>query len=139
MVKLEDCDMRLILTLALACSVSALAAQPVLKPLSLSAACRIAGYSALQDAAGTLRVLRYVRLVPDNSARVTQYYGASGRLQSVRATASGFAGVLYDLAASVDAKGNVVNEKGYRSKLFTDSLKTAIRDAAAVRAGRCVL
>ncbi|WP_310582292.1 hypothetical protein [Deinococcus sp.] len=129
--------MRLILTLA--CSVSALAAQPVLKPLSLSAACRIAGYSALQDAAGTLRVLRYVRLVPDNSARVTQYYGASGRLQSVRATASGFAGVLYDLAASVDAKGNVVNEKGYRSKLFTDSLKTAIRDAAAVRAGRCVL
>ena len=131
--------MRLILTLALACSVSALAAQPVLKPLSLSAACRIAGYSALQDAAGTLRVLRYVRLVPDNSARVTQYYGASGRLQSVRATASGFAGVLYDLAASVDAKGNVVNEKGYRSKLFTDSLKTAIRDVAAVRAGRCVL
>jgi len=131
--------MRLLLSFALSCCVPVFAASPILKPLSLSAACRIAGYSALQDAAGTLRVLRYVRLVPDNSARVTQYYGASGRLQSVRATASGFAGVLYDLAASVDAKGNVVNEKGYRSKLFTDSLKTAIRDAAAVRAGRCVL
>ena len=131
--------MRLLLSFALSCCVPVFEASPILKPLSLSAACRIAGYSALQDAAGTLRVLRYVRLVPDNSARVTQYYGASGRLQSVRATASGFAGVLYDLAASVDAKGNVVNEKGYRSKLFTDSLKTAIRDAAAVRAGRCVL
>ena len=131
--------MRLLLSFALSCCVPVFAASPILKPLSLSAACRIAGYSALQDAAGTLRVLRYVRLVPDNSARVTQYYGASGRLQSVRATASGFAGVLYDLAASVDAKGNVVNEKGYRSKLFTDSLKTAIRDVAAVRAGRCVL
>ena len=131
--------MRLILTLALACSASALAAQPVLKPLPLSLACQTAGYSALQDTTGTLRVLRYVRLIPDNSARVTQYYGTSGRLQSMKATASGFVGVLYDLTASVDAKGNVVNEKGYRSKLFTDSLKTAIRDAAAVRAGRCVL
>ncbi len=131
--------MRLLLSFILTCCVPVFAASPILKPLSLSAACQIAGYSALQDAAGTLRVLRYVRLVPDNSALVTQYYGASGRLQSVRATASGFAGVLYDLAASVDAKGNVVNEKGYRSKLFTDSLKTAIRDAAAVRAGRCVL
>ena len=130
---------RLFLTLALSCCAPALAASPILKPLPLSVTCQNAGYSALQDTAGTLRVLRYVRLVPDNSARVTQYYAASGRLQSVRATASGFVGVLYDLTASVDAKGNVVGEKGYRSKLFTDSLKTVIRDAAAVRAGRCGL
>ena len=131
--------LRLLLTLSLACCVPVFAASPVLKPMPLSLACQNAGYSALQDTAGTLRVLRYVRLIPDNSARVTQYYGVSGRLQSVRATASGFVGVLYDLTASVDVKGNVVNEKGYRSKLFTDSLKTAIRDAGAVRAGRCVL
>ena len=131
--------MRLFLTLTLTCCAPVLAVQSVLKPLPLSVTCQKAGYSALQDEIGTLRVLRYVRLIPDNSARVTQYYGASGRLQSVRATASGFVGVLYDLTASVDAKGNVVGEKGYRSKLFTDSLKTAIRDAAAVSAGRCGL
>ncbi len=131
--------MRRKFTLLVLLSGSVFAAQPVLKPLPLGVACQNAGYSALQDAAGTLRVLRYVRLVPDNSARVTQYYGASGRLQSIRATASGFAGVLYDLTATVDARGNVVAEKGYRSKLFTDNLKTVIRDAAAVRAGRCAL
>lgn len=121
----------------LALYASGLAAAPVLKPLPLSAACQKAGYSALQDAAGTLRVLRYVRRIPDNSARVTQYYAAGGTLQSLRATASGFAGVLYDLTVGVDAKGNLVNEKGYRSKLFTGDLKNVIRDAGAVRAGRC--
>lgn len=138
-VRMRNDRARLLLTIVLTCCAPVLAASPILKPLPLSLACQNAGYSALQDTAGTLRVLRYVRLIPDNSARVTQYYGASGRLQSVRATASGFVGVLYDLTASVDAKGTVVGEKGYRSKLFTDSLKTAIRDAAAVRAGRCVL
>ena len=124
-------------TLLALLSGSAFAAQSVLKPLPLSLACQNAGYSALQDTAGTLRVLRYVRLIPDNSARVTQYYGASGRLQSLKATASGFVGVLYDLTATLDAKGNVLNEKGYRSKLFPGSLKTVIRDAGAVQAGRC--
>ena len=131
--------LRLLLTLSLACCAPVFAASPILKPLPLSLACQNAGYSALQDTTGTLRVLRYVRLIPDNSARVTQYYGTSGRLQSMKATASGFVGVLYDLTASVDAKGNVMGEKGYRSKLFTDNLKTAIRDAAAIRAGRCAL
>ncbi|WP_424951877.1 hypothetical protein [Deinococcus sp.] len=129
--------MRVSLSLVLALGSSALAAQPVLRPLPLSAACQQAGYSALQDAAGTLRVLRYVRLVPDNSARLTQYYGATGRLQSLRATASGFAGVLYDLSARVDARGNMVGEKGYRSKLFTGSLKRVIRDADGVKSGTC--
>ena len=66
--------------------------QPLLKPLPLSAACRQAGYTALQDAAGTLRVLRYLRNVPDNGQRLTQYYDAGGHLQSVKASASGFAG-----------------------------------------------
>jgi len=113
------------------------AAAPVLKPLPLSAACQKAGYSALQDAAGTLRVLRYVRLIPDNSARITQYYGADGRLQSVKASASGFAGVLYDLTASADRSGKLTAEKGYRSKLFTGSLAAVLPDARAVKAGRC--
>lgn len=134
---LEECCMRLLLSFALTCCVPVFAASPILKPLSLSAACQIAGYSALQDAAGTLRVLRYVRLVPDNSARVTQYYGASGRLQSVRATASGFVGVLYDLTANLDAKGNVISEKGYRSKLFSGTLASVTLDAVGVKAGRC--
>ena len=137
MVKLENCNVRLLLTLSLACCVPVLAASPVLKPLPLSLACQNAGYSALQDAAGTLRVLRYVRLVPDNSARVTQYYGASGRLHSVRATASGFVGVLYNLTATVDAIGNVVGEKGYRSKLFSGTLAGVMLDAAGVKLGRC--
>jgi hypothetical protein len=114
-----------------------LAAQAVLKPLPLSPACQKAGYSALQDAAGTLRVLRYVRLIPDNSARVTQYYSAGGKLQSLKATGSGFAGVLYSLRATVDAGGNLTGETGYRSRLFSGDLKNVIRDAGAVRAGRC--
>ncbi|MGY2892294.1 hypothetical protein [Deinococcus sp. UYEF24] len=113
------------------------AVQPVLKPLPLSPACQKAGYSALQDAAGTLRVLRYVRLIPDNSARVTQYYSAGGKLQSLKATASGFAGVLYVLSANVDASGNLTGEKGYRSKLYSGDLKNVIRDAGAIRAGKC--
>jgi hypothetical protein len=115
----------------------ALASQAVLKPLPLRAACQTAGYSALQDAAGTLRVLRYVRLTPDNSARVTQYYAASGKLQSLKATASGFAGVLYSLSATVDTGGNLTGEKGYRSKLFSGDLKRVVRDAGAIRAGTC--
>ncbi len=82
-------------------------------------------------------MLRYVRLIPDNSARVTQYYGASGRMQSVRATASGFVGVLYDLTATLDPKGNMVNETGYRSKLFSGSLASVMLDGAGVKAGRC--
>ena len=131
--------MRLLLTLALSCCAPALAASPVLRPLPLNTACQKAGYSALQDAAGTLRVLRFVRLVPDNSARLTQYYAASGQLQSLKATASGFAGVLYSLTASVDAEGNLGAEKGYRSKLFGADLKTVVRDAGAVRAGRCTV
>lgn len=130
--------MRFLLPLILSCCSPALAAQSVLKPLPLTLSCQSAGYSALQDTAGTLRVLRYVRIVPDNSARITQYYAASGRLQSVRATASGFAGVLYDLTASIGAKGDVVGEKGYRSKLFSGSLKSVIRDVGLIRSGRCV-
>ncbi len=118
-------------------SFSALAAPAVLKPLPLSAACQKAGYSALQDANGTLRVLRYVRFVPDNSARVAQYYSVSGQLQSVKASASGFAGVLYSLTANVDPKGNVVGEKGYRSKLFTGTLSGVMLDAVGVKAGKC--
>ena len=46
-VRMQSDRMRLILTLALTCCASALAAQPVLKPLPLSLACRNAGYSAL--------------------------------------------------------------------------------------------
>ncbi|WP_407539552.1 hypothetical protein Q0M94_15445 [Deinococcus radiomollis] len=118
-------------------SCSALAAPAVLKPLPLTAACQKAGYSAFQDAAGTLRVLRYVRLIPDNSARVTQYYSAGGKLQSLKATASGFAGVLYTLSATVDVGGNLTGEKGYRSRLYSGDLKSVIRDAGAVRAGKC--
>lgn len=109
----------------------------MLKPLPLTAACQKAGYSALQDAARTLRVLRYVRLIPDNSARVTQYYGADGRLQSLKASGSGFAGVLYDLTASADRTGRLTGEKGYRSKLFTGPLTSLLLDARAVKAGRC--
>jgi len=109
----------------------------VLKPLPLSVPCQKAGYSALQDAAGTLRVLRYVRLIPDNSARITQYYGADGRLQSLKASASGFAGVLYDLTASADRTGRLTAEKGYRSKLFTGPLTVLLLDGRAVKAGRC--
>ena len=130
--------MRFLLPLILSCCSPALADQSVLKPLPLTLSCQSAGYSALQDTAGTLRVLRYVRIVPDNSARITQYYAASGRLQSVRATASGFAGVLYDLTASIGAKGDVVGEKGYRSKLFSGSLKSVIRDVGLIRSGRCI-
>ncbi|WP_425147232.1 hypothetical protein [Deinococcus sp.] len=123
---------------ALACALSMLgAASGVLKPLPLSAACQKAGYSALQDTRGTLRVLRYLRTVPDNSQRLTQYYDAAGRLQSVKASASGFAGLLYDLSARFDAQGKVLGETGYRSKLYRGSLKTLLRDAGAVRAGRC--
>ena len=113
------------------------ARQPLLRPLPLSAACRQAGYSALQDAAGTLRVLRYLRTVPDNSQRLTQYYDAGGHLQSVKASASGFAGLLYDLSARFGASGKLLSETGFRSRFFTASLTTLLRDAAAVKAGRC--
>jgi len=57
-------------------SIATAATAPVLRPLPLGAACQKAGYTALQDSAGTLRVLRYVRLIPDNTARQTQYYSA---------------------------------------------------------------
>jgi hypothetical protein len=115
----------------------ALAAQLLLKPMPLSAACVKAGYTAFQDSSGTLRVLRYLRLVPDNAFGITQYYSAAGQLQSFKSSASGFAGELYNLTARVDVKGTVYDEKGYRSKLYTAPLKSVIRDAVAVRAGRC--
>jgi hypothetical protein len=130
----------LILKLALAGAAvfgSAHAAQSVLKPYPLSAACQKAGYTALQDASGSVRVLKYLRRIPDNSAQVTQYYAASGKLQALKASASGFVGVLYDLSARVDANGKIVAEKGYRSKLFTEPLSTAVKDLAVVKTGRC--
>lgn len=128
---------RTLLVLSVSVLGTSLAAQPLLKPLPLSAACQRAGYTALQDSAGTLRVLRYVRLIPDNTARLTQYYSAAGRLQSLKASASGFTGLLYDLSVTVDARGNTVTEKGYRSRLYRGLTKDLIRDAADVRAGRC--
>ncbi|ULH15594.1 hypothetical protein MF271_02815 [Deinococcus sp. KNUC1210] len=110
---------------------------PLLKPLPLSAACQKAGYTALQDAAGTVRVLRYVRTVPDNTQRLTQYYDAAGHLQSLKVTASGFVGLLYSLSARIDSAGNVVGETGFRSRFFTASLKSVILDVAPIRAGHC--
>lgn len=126
-----------VLLAVLSVSAPALAAPPVLRPLPLSAACDRAGYTAFQDSRGTLRVLRYLRLVPDNALGVTQYYSAAGQLQSFKSSASGFAGQLYVLTARVDARGNVYDEQGYRSKLYTAPLRSVLRDAAAVRAGRC--
>jgi len=116
-------------------SIATAATAPVLRPLPLGAACQKAGYTALQDSAGTLRVLRYVRLIPDNTARQTQYYSARGALQSAKLTGSGFVGLLYDL--TLTARGNTLTEKGYRAKFFTTPAERLLRDAAAVKAGRC--
>ncbi|GGR01170.1 hypothetical protein [Deinococcus ruber] len=127
----------LALASAVSPATSTRATTPVLKPLPLSAACQKAGYTALQDAAGTVRVLRYVRTVPDNTARLTQYYDAAGHLQSLKATASGFVGLLYTLSARIDSRGNVVGETGFRSRFFTASLSSVIHDVAVVKAGHC--
>ena len=124
-------------SLALAASTTSKPTSPLLRAFPLSAACQKAGYSALQDAAGTVRVLRYVRTVPDNSVRVTQYYDAAGHLQSLKASASGFVGLLYTLSARIDGQGNVVGETGFRSRFFTGSLKSVLHDVAAVRGGHC--
>ena len=125
------------LTLAAVLGSFAVATAPVLRPLTLSAACQKAGYSALQDSGGTVRVLRYVRLIPDNTARQTEYYSAAGQLQSVRATASGFVGLLYDLNAKVDGKGRIVGETGYRSKFFRGGVVLLPVSAAQVKQGSC--
>jgi hypothetical protein len=129
--------MKLALSLSLLLSSTVFAAPPVLRPLPLSPACRKAGYSALQDASGTLRVLRYVRLIPDNTARQTQYYSAAGQLQSVRATASGFVGLLYDLSATVDSKGRIASEKGYRSRFFKGAVVLLPTSPSLVKRGQC--
>ncbi|MFC4455587.1 hypothetical protein [Deinococcus sonorensis] len=113
------------------------AATPLLRPVPLTPACQKAGYTVLQDSAGHARVLRYVRLTPDNTLRLTQYYDASGRLLSLKASANGFVGQLYTLTARLDGRGRIVSETGYRAKFDHTDLKTLIRDVAAVKAGQC--
>ncbi|ADV67680.1 hypothetical protein [Deinococcus maricopensis] len=128
----------LLTTLALAAPTTAAPTAPAgLREVILFSACKRAGYVVYADKTGATRLLERVRMVPDNTSRLTQRYDARGRLTTVQASASGFAGLRYDLTVQFDSRGRVVSERGYRAKGEQANIRTLMVDPRAVRAGRC--
>ena len=108
-----------------------------LREVILFGACKRAGYTVFADTRGTTRLLTLTRMVPDNSSRLTQRYDARGRLTTVQASASGFAGIRYDLTVQFDSRGRVVSERGYRANGERPNVRAMLINERAIRAGRC--
>lgn len=75
---------------------------------------------------GTL-VFMHGHRFPDNVQRVEQEYDAAGRLTTVRVQWSGFAGKILDITASLDERGEVVREDGYRAPEMTTPVSELIK------------
>lgn len=116
---------------------SALALTPLLKPVPLSEACERAGYAVWADTHGQPRLLRHRVNFPDNIRSLAQYYDEAGRLLTLRASFSGFAGQMYDLTARLDGKGNIISERGYRRQGDRTDLKALVVDVKGVLRGKC--
>lgn len=77
------------------------------------------------------KVFTHGHRFPDNVQKIVQEYDANGRLTSVRAELTGFAGKILDVTAQVDSDGNVLHEEGYRAPEVTTTLKEMIRPLPA--------
>jgi hypothetical protein len=129
-----------VLTAREAAQVRLLERTGLLRPLRVSRRCTSARVrlTVLADVRGTPRLVRYHRAPPGNSVRFTGYYDAAGRLRYATASASGRAGVLYNLAAEYDARGRLLRETGIRRPGYTAELRRLPNlNVDSLRRGRC--
>lgn len=61
------------------------------------------------------KVFTHGHRFPDNTQVVTQEYDSQGKLRTVKAQWTGFAGRVLDVTATLDDAGKVVKEEGYRA------------------------